>query len=183
MKHVVSREIGGRTISIETGEIAKQAAGATIVRCGDCAVLCAVTWGEPRWGGDFFPLTVDYRENNYAAGKIPGGFFKREGRPTTKEVLTSRLIDRPVRPLFPSGYMKDVSVATAVLSADRENDPDILAMIAASSALAISELPFMGPIGAVRIGRVGSELIVNPTHEQRDQGDIDLIVASTASKA
>ena len=180
MKHVVSREIGGRTLTIETGEIAKQAAGATIVRCGDCAVLCAVTWGEPRWGGDFFPLTVDYRENNYAAGKIPGGFFKREGRPTTKEILTARLIDRPVRPLFPAGYMKDVSVAAAVLSADRENDPDILAMIAASASLSISELPFEGPIGASRIGRVDGELIVNPTHEQRDQGDIDLVVASIA---
>lgn len=180
MKHVVSREIGGRTLTIETGEIAKQAAGATIVRCGDCAVLCAVTWGEPRWGGDFFPLTVDYRENNYAAGKIPGGFFKREGRPTTKEILTARLIDRPVRPLFPDGYMKDVSVASAVLSADRENDPDILAIIAASASLSISELPFMGPIGGVRIGRVDGELVVNPTHEQRDAGDIDLVVASTS---
>ncbi len=174
MKHIVSREIGGRTLTIESGEIAKQAAGATIVRCGDCAVMCAVTWGEPRWGGDFFPLTVDYRENNYAAGKIPGGFFKREGRPTTKEILTARCIDRPVRPLFPDGYMKDVMVSAAVLSADRENDPDILAMIAASSALAISELPFQGPIGAVRVGRTNGELVVNPTHEQRDAGDIDL---------
>lgn len=180
MKHVVSREIGGRTLTIETGEIAKQAAGAAIVRCGDCAVFCAVTWGEPRWAGDFFPLTVDYRENNYAAGKIPGGFFKREGRPTTKEILTARCIDRPVRPLFPDGYMKDVSVAASVLSADRVNDPDILAMIAASAALSISELPFQGPIGAVRIGRVDGELVVNPDHEQRDQGDIDLVVASTA---
>jgi polyribonucleotide nucleotidyltransferase len=179
MKHIVTREIGGRTLSIETGMIAKQAAGATIVRCGDCAVFCAVTWGEPRWGGDFFPLTVDYRENNYAAGKIPGGFFKREGRPTTKEILTARMIDRPVRPLFPDGYMKDVMVTVAVLSADRENDTDILAMIAASSALSISELPFQGPIGAVRIGRVDGELIINPTHEQRDQGDIDLVVAGT----
>ncbi|NRA74399.1 MAG: polyribonucleotide nucleotidyltransferase [Planctomycetes bacterium] len=180
MKHIVSREIGGRTLTIESGEIAKQAAGATIVRCGDCAVMCAVTWGEPRWGGDFFPLTVDYRENNYAAGKIPGGFFKREGRPTTKEILTARCIDRPVRPLFPDGYMKDVMVSAAVLSADRENDPDILAMIAASAALAISELPFQGPIGAVRVGRTNGELVVNPTHEQRDDGDIDLVVASTA---
>jgi len=128
MTHVVTREVGGRPLSIETGLIAKQAAGATIVRWGDCAVFCAVTWGEPRFGGDFFPLTVDYRENNYAAGKIPGGFFKREGRPTTKEILTARLIDRPVRPLFPDGFMKDVSVASAVLSADRENDPDILAI-------------------------------------------------------
>jgi polyribonucleotide nucleotidyltransferase len=179
MKHIVTREIGGRTLSIETGVIAKQAAGATIVRCGDCAVFCAVTWGEPRWGGDFFPLTVDYRENNYAAGKIPGGFFKREGRPTTKEILTARMIDRPVRPLFPDGYMKDVMVTVAVLSADRENDTDILAMIAASSALSISELPFLGPIGAVRIGRVDGELIINPTYEQRDQGDIDLVVAGT----
>jgi len=179
MKHTVSREIGGRTITIETGQIAKQAAGSTIVRCGDCAVFCAVTWGEPRWGGDFFPLTVDYRENNYAAGKIPGGFFKREGRPTTKEILTARLIDRPVRPLFPDGYMKDVMVTVAVLSADRENDPDILAMIAASSALSISELPFQGPIGAVRVGRVAGELVINPTHEQRDAGDIDLVVAGT----
>ena len=179
MKHIVTREIGGRTLSIETGLIAKQAAGATIVRCGDCAVFCAVTWGEPRWGGDFFPLTVDYRENNYAAGKIPGGFFKREGRPTTKEILTARMIDRPVRPLFPDGYMKDVMVTVAVLSADRENDTDILAMIAASSALSISELPFLGPIGAVRIGRVDGELIINPTYEQRDQGDIDLVVAGT----
>ncbi|NCF55661.1 MAG: polyribonucleotide nucleotidyltransferase, partial [Planctomycetia bacterium] len=179
MTHIVSKEVGGRTLSIETGLIAKQAAGSTIVRWGDCAVFCAVTWGEPRYGGDFFPLTVDYRENNYAAGKIPGGFFKREGRPTTKEVLTSRLIDRPVRPLFPDGFLKDVSVATAVLSADRENDTDILAMICASAALSISELPFQGPIGSVRIGRVNGEFVVSPNNEMRDQSDIDLVVAAT----
>ena len=179
MTHVVSREVGGKTLSIETGLIAKQAAGATIVRWGDCAVFCAVTWGEPRFGGDFFPLTVDYRENNYAAGKIPGGFFKREGRPTTKEILTARLIDRPVRPLFPDGFIKDVSVACAVLSADRENDPDILAMISASASLSISELPFEGPIGSVRIGRVNGEFVVNPDHATREESDVDLVVAAT----
>jgi len=179
MKTVVQREIGGRTISIETGEVAKQASGSVIVRCGDCAVLCAVTFGEPPRHLDFFPLTVDYREFTYAAGKIPGGFFKREGRPTTKEILSARCIDRPIRPLFPDGYRKDVSVVVAVLSADKENDPDVLGQIAAFAALTISEIPFQGPIGAVRVGMVDGEFVTNPTYEQRDEGDLDLVVCGS----
>ena len=180
MKTIVSREIGGRTISIETGEIAKQASGSVIVRCGDCVVLSAVTWGNPPAHIDFFPLTVDYREFTYAAGKIPGGFFKREGRPTTKEILTMRLIDRPIRPLFPEGFRKDLSVVIAVLSADKENDPDILGMIAAFAALSISEVPFKGPIGAVRVGMRDGELQANPNYEDRDNGDLDLVVAGNS---
>ena len=179
MKHTVSREIGGRTISIETGEVAKQASGSVIVRSGDCAVMCAVTFGEPPKHIDFFPLTVDYREFAYAAGRIPGGFFKREGRPTTKETLTARLIDRPIRPLFPDGYRQDVSVVVAVLSADKENDPDVLGMIAAFAALQISEVPFQGPIGAVRIGLKDEQFLVNPNYEDRDEGELDLVLAGS----
>ncbi len=179
MKQVVRREIGGRPLVIETGVIAKQAGGAALVTYGGTVVLCAVTSGDPPLDTDFFPLTIDYREKAFAAGKIPGGFFKREGRPTTKETLSSRLMDRPIRPLFPEGFRKEVAVSATVLSADRQNDPDIIGMIAASAALAVSDVPFNGPIGAARIGRIGGEFIVNPTADQRAESELDLVVAGT----
>jgi len=178
---IVEKQIGGKTITIETGHLAKQAAGAALVRCEDTVVFAAVADTKPREGIDFFPLTVDYREKGFSAGKIFGGrFFKREGRPTEKEVLTMRLIDRPTRPLFPSGYVRDVLITAMTLSADDKQDPDILSMIASSAALAVSNLPFLGPYGAVRIGRMGDEFIINPSYDQRDEGDLDLIVAGTA---
>jgi polyribonucleotide nucleotidyltransferase len=179
MKIVVDTVIGGRTLSIETGAIAKQAHGAVLVRYADTVVFCAVTVAAPREGIDFFPLTVDYREKTAAAGKFPGGFIKREGRPTTKEILTCRLIDRPIRPLFPEGFKMDTSVALTVLSADQDNDPDILAMIASSAALAVSEIPFNGPTGSVRIGRVDDEFVVNPTYEELKTSTLDLVVSGT----
>src|SRR5215831_4885966 len=151
----VERTIGGKLLSIETGQLAKQASGSVVVRIGDTMTLVAVVAAPGREGLDFFPLTVDYREKVYAAGKFPGGFIKREGRPTTKEILTSRLIDRPIRPLFPGGYINEVQVMASTLAADRENDPDVLAMIGASAALHVSYIPFLGPTGSVRIGRIG----------------------------
>lgn len=176
---IVEREIAGRTLKIETGEVAKQAAGSVLVTYGGTVVFCAVTYGDPPPHLDFFPLTVDYREKTYAAGKFPGGFFKREGRPTTKEILTARLIDRPIRPLFPKGYKKDVSIAIMALSADRHNDPDIPAMVSASAALALSTLPCTGPTGSVRMGYIDGELVVNPTYEEREMSDLDLVLAGT----
>jgi polyribonucleotide nucleotidyltransferase len=173
----VEREIGGRVMVIETGKLAKQADGAALVRYGDTVVLGTVVRAKPREGIDFFPLTVDYREKTYAAGKFPGGFYKREGRPTTKEILTMRMIDRPIRPLFPQGFNDEVQIQTMVLSADQENDPDILAMVSASAALTVSAIPFEGPTCAVRIGRVDGALVVNPTHAQCEVGDLDMIVA------
>jgi polyribonucleotide nucleotidyltransferase len=169
-----------RSLSLETGALARQADGACVVRLGDSVILAtACAAREPREGVDFLPLTVDYRENTYAAGRIPGGFFKREGRPTEKEILTSRLIDRPLRPLFPKGYANETQVIAFVLSADGQNDPDILAINGASAALAISPIPFPQPIGAVRVGRVGGRLVANPTNKERDQSDMDLVVAAT----
>ena len=173
----IEREIAGRTLSIETGRIAKQAHGSAVVRYGDTVVLVTATRAKPREGIDFFPLTVEYREMTYAAGKIPGGFFKREGRPSTKETLTCRMIDRPLRPLFPDGYKDEVQVVALVLSADQENDPDLVAMIGASAALSISQIPWDGPLGAVRIGIDGDGLIVNPTHSQREVSQMDLTVS------
>ena len=165
MIHKVEKTIGGRTLSIESGRIGRQAAGSVLVQYAETSVFCAVTIAPPRAGLDFFPLTVDYREKTSAAGKIPGGFFKREGRPTTKEILTCRMIDRPVRPLFPKEFQMDTFIALMVVSADGQNDPDILAMIAASAALSISEAPFLGPTGSVRIGLVDDEFVVNPSTE------------------
>jgi polyribonucleotide nucleotidyltransferase len=173
----VERQIGGRTLSIETGRIARQAHGSALVRYADTAVLVTAVRAKPRVGIDFFPLTVEYREMTYAAGKIPGGFFKREGRPSAKETLTCRLIDRPVRPLFPEGYMDEVQVIAMVLSADQENDPDMLGVIGASAALALSPIPWEGPIGAVRIGLIDGQLVVNPTHPQREGGEMEMMVA------
>jgi polyribonucleotide nucleotidyltransferase len=175
----VETSLGTQKLSIETGRWAKQAHGAVVVQYGDTVSLVTAVEGEADEGRDFFPLVVDYREKTYAAGKFPGGFIKREGRPTTKEILTSRLIDRPIRPLFPAGYFREVQVMGAVLSADRENDPDVLSMIGASAALHMSHIPFLKPTAAVRVGRIGNELIVMPNHYQLEESDLDLIVAGT----
>jgi polyribonucleotide nucleotidyltransferase len=180
MQQKVTAKIGGNEISIETGKIARLADGAVIVTCADTTVLvCAVSAAVVKEGQDFFPLTVDYREKAAAAGKFPGGYFKREGRPTEKETLTSRMIDRPLRPLFPKGYFYDTQIISILLSADGQNDPDILAMNGASAALSISDIPFAGPIGAVRVGRVNGEFVANPTHDERAQSDLDLVYVGT----
>jgi len=171
------REIAGRTLVIETGRMAKQAGGSALVRYGDTVVLVTATSAAPREGLDYFPLTVEYREYTYAAGKIPGGFFKREGRPSTKETLTCRMIDRPIRPLFPDGYNDEVQVVALVLSADQENDPDLLAMIGASASLSLSPIPWDGLLGAARVARVDGEFVLNPTHTQREKATLELIVA------
>jgi polyribonucleotide nucleotidyltransferase len=175
----VEQELGGRTLSIETGRLAKQAHGSALVQYGDTVVLVTAVEGDPDEARDFFPLVVDYREKTYAAGKFPGGFIKREGRPTTKEILTSRLIDRPIRPLFPAGYTNEVQIMAVVLSADKENDPDILSMIGASAALHVSHIPFLRPTGAIRVGRIGGEFIIQPTHSQLEESDLDLVVSGT----
>lgn len=176
----VSQVINGRTLTIETGEVAKQANGAAVVRYGDTLVLAAATAAKEERGDlDFFPLTVDYRERTYAAGKIPGGFIKREGRPSEKEILTSRIIDRPIRPLFADGYRKETQVLCMVLSVDFENDPDIVAVIAASTALTMSEVPFLGPIGAVRMGYIDGQLVVNPTYKELEKSALNMVVAGT----
>ncbi|MDQ3283667.1 MAG: polyribonucleotide nucleotidyltransferase, partial [Acidobacteriota bacterium] len=172
-------EIGGKALSFETGAIAKQAHGSVVVRYGDTVVLATACYKAGNVIGDFMPLTVDYKENTYAGGRIPGGFFKREGRPTEKEILTSRLIDRPLRPSFEKGYRQETQIIALVLSADGENDPDILAINGASAALSVSEIPFHNPIGAVRIGYVDGQIVVNPTNAQRDLSDLDLVVAGT----
>ena len=181
MAHViVERQIGSRTLRIETGKMAKQAAGSCIVTMGETIVLAAVTEQPVKEGQDFFPLTVDYREKGYAVGMIFGGrFSKREGRPTDKETLTMRLIDRPIRPLWPSGYMRDVLIQCMVLSCDPEIEPDVLTMIAASACLSISNLPFQGPMGAVRVGMMNNEYIVLPTKAQCEEGSLDLVVAGS----
>src|SRR6516162_315563 len=177
MKQEVFVELaGGKRISFETGNLAKQAHGAAVVRTGDNVILAtAVANAEPREGIDFFPLTVDYREYTYAGGRIPGGFIKREGRPSEREILTSRQIDRPVRPLFAEGFKCETQVIAFVLSADTENDPDVLAINAASAALTLSEIPFHGPVGAVRVGLINDEYLVNPTYEQMRESRINIM--------
>jgi len=174
--HRVERQIGGRTLSIETGKVAKQADGAVVVQYGETVVLVTAVVTEHREGIDFFPLSVDYREKQSAAGKFPGGFIKREGRPSTKEILTARMIDRPIRPLFPERYFQEIQIMASVLSADQENDPDVLAMIGASAALTISKIPFLGPMGACRLGRVDGQFVVNPTHKQLAVSDLNLLL-------
>ena len=182
MSHKVTANVGGAEIHIESGKIAKQADGSVTVQLGDTIVLVAACGSsKPRPGLDFFPLTVDYREKAAAAGRFPGGFFKREGRPSEKEILTCRVTDRPIRPLFPKGYFNEVQVQTLLLSADGENDSDILSINGASAALMISDLPFAGPIGAVRVGRVGGEFVANPTHEQMESSDLDLVYVGNES--
>src|SRR6188474_973251 len=178
MMHTRTITVGQQTLSIETGRLAKQADGAVIVRSGDTMVLVtACAAASPREGIDFLPLTVDYREYAYASGRIPGGFFKREGKPAEKEVLTSRMIDRPIRPLFPAGWRFETQVIALVMSADQENDTDVLAITGASAALAISEIPFAKTIAGVRIGLVDGQYVVNPTFLQRKQSQLDLVVA------
>jgi len=181
MIHKLSLPLGAKSLEFEIGKLAKQADGAAVVRYGDTVVLSTAVFAkEPKEAADFFPLTVDYRENTYAAGRIPGGWFKREGRPTEKEILTSRLIDRPLRPLFPKGFFHETQLIAFVLSADGQNDPDILALNAASTALTCSPIPFYAPVGAVRVGRANGRFVVNPSNEDRDRSDVDLIVAGTA---
>ena len=172
--------LGDHTLSIETGKLAKQADGSVLVRFGDTVVLVTACYApSERQGIDFLPLTVDYREYTYASGRIPGGFFKREGKPSEKEVLTSRFIDRPIRPLFPGGWRHETQIIAFVISADTENDSDVLAITGASAALAVSSIPFTRTIAGVRMGLVDGEYVVNPTFEQRRKSRLDLIVAGS----
>src|SRR5438094_3054276 len=178
--HTVSLDISGHPFSLETGKVAKQADGAVVVRFGGTMVLATcVAAKTAREGQDFFPLTVEYRERAYAGGRIPGGYFKREGAPVKKETLTSRLIDRPIRPLFPEGFKNEVQVICLVVSGDQENDPDVLAMNGASAALCLSGIPFDGPVGAVRVGQVDGQFVVNPTTEQKNASTLELVIAGT----
>ncbi|MDP2913031.1 MAG: polyribonucleotide nucleotidyltransferase, partial [Candidatus Omnitrophota bacterium] len=182
MIHKFETKLGRGDIVIETGRMAKQADGACTVRLGGTVVLvAAVCSGKPREGVDFFPLTCEYQEKTYAAGKIPGGFFKREGRPSEKEILTARLIDRPIRPLFPKGFINELQIVAMVLSSDGENDSDVLAMIGASTALTISDIPFDGPIGTIRVGRIDGKFVINPTFKELESSDLDMVVAGTRS--
>src|SRR6201994_4683533 len=182
MKQTATVELaGGKTLQFETGHWAKQAQGSAIVRSGDNVVLgTACCNPEPREGIDFFPLTVDYREYTYAGGRIPGGFIKREGRPSEREILTARQIDRPIRPLFPDGFKCETQVIAFVLSADTENDPDVAGINGASAALTISDIPFLGPIGAVRVGLVDGQFIINPTYAEMRDSLLNIMVVGTA---
>ena len=176
----VEIEWGGRKLTLETGRIARQADAAVLAQYGETSVLATVVAEKSVGPGiDFFPLTVNYQEKTFAAGKIPGGYFKREGRPTEKETLTSRLIDRPIRPLFHESYKNETLVVITTLAHDMENDPDIVSMIATSAALTISGVPFMGPIGAARVARLDGQFIVNPTLDQTEKSELDLVVAGT----
>jgi DNA polymerase III epsilon subunit family exonuclease len=175
----LSTELNGRTLTIETGKLARLAGGAVTLRYGDTMLLGTANRSDPRPGLDFFPLTIEFEERMYAAGKIPGGFIKRESRPSEAAILAARLTDRPIRPLFPEGYKDDVQVVLTVLSTDQENDPDIIGTIAASAALTISDIPFEGPVAAVRIGRINGEFVLNPTVTQLEESDIDLVVSGT----
>ena len=181
-KHVVEIEWAGRPLRLETGRIARQADSAVLAQYGGTSVLATATAAkEAKPGIDFFPLTVNYQEKTFAAGKIPGGYFKREGRPTEKETLTSRLIDRPIRPLFASGFRNETQVVATVLSHDMENDPDIVALIASSAALTLSGIPFLGPIGAARVGYIAGKYVLNPMIDEMRESTLDLVVAGTAS--
>ena len=180
MEHVVNVGFGGKTVTISTGKFAKQANGAVMVKSGDTMVLVtAVAQKEAKEGQDFFPLTVNYTEKAYAGGKIPGGFFKREARPSDNETLTCRLIDRPIRPLFPESFLNDTQIMSTVVSADKDNDPRILSMLGASAALEVSDIPFQGPIAGVKVGRVEGRLIANPTAEELEQSDMEIVVAAS----
>src|SRR6478609_8353336 len=170
---------GGRTPTTETGKLARLAGGAVTVRYGDTLVLGTANRSDPRPGLDFFPLTVEFEERMYAAGKIPGGFIKREARASEAATLAARLTDRPIRPLFPEGYKDDIQIVITVLSTDQENEPDVLGTVAASAALTISEIPFAGPVGAVRIGRIDGQFVVNPTFSQLADSELDLVVSGT----
>ena len=173
-------ELGGRHLVVETGKYAKQANGSVLIRYGETAVVVAATTSAaPREGIDFFPLTVDYEERMYSVGKIPGGFIKREGRPTETAILSARMIDRPIRPLFADGFRNDVHIVATVVSVDQDNTPDVIAMVGASCALSVSDIPFNGPIAGVRIGYINEQYIVNPTVKQMEESQLDLIVAGT----
>ncbi|MBI4045287.1 MAG: polyribonucleotide nucleotidyltransferase, partial [Devosia nanyangense] len=178
--HKVELNWGGQPLTLETGKVARQADGAVVATYGDSKVLCTVV-GEkvPKTGIDFFPLAVHYQEKTFAAGKIPGGFFKREGRPSERETLISRLIDRPIRPLFAKGFSNETQVICTVLSHDLENDPDIVAMVGTSAALTISGLPFMGPIGGARVGYINGEYVLNPQLDEMPNSSLNLVVAGT----
>src|SRR5438034_9535024 len=176
MPDKITAQVGDQEIKIETGKLAKQADGAVSVQLGDTiVVVAAVAATKAKEGQEFFPLTVDYREKAAAAGKFPGGYFKREGRPTEKEILTSRLIDRPIRPLFSKGWYNEVQVQSILFSADGENDPDMLSLVGASAALMVSDIPWDGPLGAVRVGRVDGKFVANPTHTERLNSDLDIV--------
>src|SRR6201987_4080364 len=177
--HQVSVEVGGRALILETGKIAKQANGAIVARYGDTGILNPACMANKPNDRDFLPLTVDYRENTYSAGKIPGGFFKREGRPTEKEILTSRLIDRPMRPLFPESRRNETQINSMVLSADSDNDPDVIAVTGASAASYCSDLPFETPIAAVRVGLLNGQLVVNPTVSEQKVSLINIVIAGS----
>src|SRR5947209_6925164 len=180
MLHTVEVDLGGRKVTLETGSMAKQANGAVVVRSGDSVVLVTACMADqPKPGAAFFPLTVDYREYTYAAGKIPGGFIKREGRPSEKEVLTSRLIDRPIRPLFPEGYMHETQVIAMVLSADPEQDPNSLAICGTAAALAISDLPFHYVLAGVRVSQKNGQYLANPTYTEGRESKLNIVVAGT----
>src|SRR3954471_4662695 len=176
----LERSFAGRTFRLETGRLAKQAAGSALLQFGETVVLAAVTVSDVRSTLPFFPLTVEYREKTYAAGKIPGGFLKREGRPSDDEILAARLIDRSIRPLFPEGFKNEVQVFVTVLSADQENDADVPGLVAASAALSLSTVPWNGPLGAVRVARVEGNWILNPTFQQLEFSTLDLVVSGTA---
>ena len=178
----VSRTVGGKLITLETGKLAKQASGAVVVRIGDTMSLVATVTAKGREGLDFFPLTVDYREKVYSAGKFPGGYIKREGRPSTKEILTARLIDRPIRPLFPASYRDEVQIQASPISADRQNDSDVISLIGASASLLLAQAPFHGPLSGVRLARINGEFVVFPTVKEMAESDLDLVVASTRTK-
>ncbi|MGZ5514410.1 MAG: polyribonucleotide nucleotidyltransferase, partial [Candidatus Aminicenantales bacterium] len=182
MSNTISLEINKRTLSIDIGKIAKQADGSALLRYGDTMMLVTATSRkELKEGKDFLPLIVDYRENTYAAGKIPGGFFKREGRPSEREILIARLIDRPIRPLFPEGYFFDTQIVGLLLSADLENEPDTLGVIGASAALYFSDIPYTTPLGAVKVGLVDGQYVVNPTDGELDRSPINMTVVSNES--
>src|SRR4029079_1964331 len=175
-----SIKVGARELVVETGKVAKQADGSVVIRYGDTMLLVtAVSARTPREGLDFFPLTVEYRESTYSAGRIPGNYFRREGRPNEKEVLTARLIDRPCRPLFPDGYKNETQIVGTVISADADNDPDVIAITGASCALYLSDIPFENPIAGVRIGLINGKYLINPTYDERQESDLNLIVAGT----
>jgi len=178
VKNIVEETIGGEIMSIESGEVATQADGSVIVRYGDTVVLSTAVYGEQK-GGDFLPMTVDYREKTYSVGKFPGGFFKRESRPSNKEILTMRMTDRPMRPLFPKGYTNEVQVMSVVLSADKETDPDVISMVGASAAVSISSLPFNGPTGSVRVGLINDEFVINPKNSELESSSMNLVVSGT----
>ena len=178
MKNIVEETVGGEVMSIESGEVATQADGSVIVRYGDTVILSTAVCGDPK-GGDFLPMTVDYREKTYSVGKFPGGFFKRESRPSNKEILTMRMTDRPMRPLFPKGYTNEVQVMSVVLSADKETDPDVLSMVGASAAVSISGMPFNGPTGSVRVGLINDEFVINPKNSELQDSSINLVVSGT----